>query len=387
MGIDKQFLMGGPHIPKEDALEVVARARRRLEKSSLSELPCSQSPVFQLQMSTVQHDQVQIGKLLGEGSFSQVYEIKRIQKQKTERLVLKVLKPELLEKPRLFASCSSDLVREGLILSRLNHPNVLSCRACSPNGIDAYAEGRSASFFLVLERLDSTLKEKLSDWRGPMNTMVGLSRVSASLRHRPEDSLEERIRYIVDLAKAVEYLHSQRIFHRDLKPANVGVDRDGCLKVFDLDACRVLPKQATEHPDMLFHFTTGIGSPRYMAPEIARGDCYNAKGDVYSFGLIAWELLTLKVPYADIRGDMHNEEVLYRGRRPECPQKWPTCVKDLLHQCWYDDVMLRPRMDEVADRIENDLNALRPVRRHSHSLISHHKSSRHLMSLHFLSSQ
>eukprot|EP00934_Nitzschia_sp_Nitz4_P000808 Nitzschia sp. Nitz4//scaffold453_size6330//2718//3963//NITZ4_009179-RA/size6330-augustus-gene-0.8-mRNA-1//1//CDS//3329552272//808//frame0 len=386
MGIDNQFLLEGPHISHKDALEVVERARRRLARSPLDELPCSRSPALKTPMNTVMHDQIEIGKLLGEGSFSEVYEVKSIQNQGTDKLVLKVLRPKLLKKPHLFASCSSDLVREGLLLSRLNHPNVLSCQASSPNGIDAYAEGRSSSFFLVLERLDCTLKEKLVQWRGQYTTK-GLSRISALRRKRPEDSLDERIRYIVDLSKAVEYLHSQHILHRDLKPANIGVDHEGCLKVFDLDVCRVLPKLAMEHPDMMFQFTKAIGSPRYMAPEIARGDCYNAKGDVYSFGLIAWELLSLKVPYADIQSDYQRDEVIFRGRRPECPQNWPNRVKGLLYQCWCEHVMLRPKMEEVAAQVETVMNAMRAVGHSTSSLPSSNKRPHHLISFPFLSSQ
>jgi hypothetical protein len=70
-----------------------------------------------------------------------------------------------LKKPSLFANCAADAVKEGMILSTLSHPNVLAVRAWSPNGVDSYSNGRNDSFFLVLDKLEETLQDKLRVWR------------------------------------------------------------------------------------------------------------------------------------------------------------------------------------------------------------------------------
>ncbi|VEU43985.1 unnamed protein product [Pseudo-nitzschia multistriata] len=123
--------------------------------------------------------------------------------------------------------------------------------------------------------------------------------------HRPDVDADEayfwnaRLGLLIDLCGAVSFLHSQKIIHRDLKPDNVGFDRNGTLKIFDFDVARILPPQA-EDPDRLFKLTKKVGSPRYMSPEVARGQPYNEKTDVYGLGLLAYEVLSLKRPFESV---------------------------------------------------------------------------------------
>eukprot|EP00537_Pseudo-nitzschia_pungens_P013812 CAMPEP_0172390236 /NCGR_PEP_ID=MMETSP1061-20121228/6919_1 /TAXON_ID=37318 /ORGANISM="Pseudo-nitzschia pungens, Strain cf. pungens" /LENGTH=951 /DNA_ID=CAMNT_0013120545 /DNA_START=293 /DNA_END=3148 /DNA_ORIENTATION=- len=105
-----------------------------------------------------------------------------------------------------------------------------------------------------------------------------------------------RMNLLIDLCSAVAFLHSQKVLHRDLKPDNVGFDRTGTLKVFDFDVARVLPPHQQE-PNQLFRLTKKVGSPRYMSPEVARGEPYNESADVYAIGLLAYEVLNLKRPF------------------------------------------------------------------------------------------
>ena len=142
------------------------------------------------------------------------------------------------------------------------------------------------------------------------------------------DSFAERALACLDLASALAHLHKHNILHRDLKPPNVGFNIRGDLTVFDFGLSRELPtttisKRSTnngtasskkngnqqeeeeeeedddddEASKILYRMTGFCGSPRYMAPEVGLCKLYNAKCDVYSFGLLAWQILTLQEPY------------------------------------------------------------------------------------------
>ncbi|KAJ1627237.1 kinase-like domain-containing protein, partial [Pavlovales sp. CCMP2436] len=98
------------------------------------------------------------------------------------------------------------------------------------------------------------------------------------------------------------------------------------------------------------------GTNRYMAPEnwcaTAYGNSFNAKVDVFSFAILAWELLSKKCAYENLflTGEMLAEGVAIRGLRPPLPPKWPVELKQLLGECWAEDASRRPEFAEIAQR-------------------------------------
>jgi serine/threonine protein kinase len=341
------------YLPEAVAQKIVKYAHRRIRESNIKEfVEARRRPSTKLKH--VQHDEVEIGELLGKGSFSSVYEIKSIRKKPTETLVLKMLQPKLLDKPNLFAACACDLVKEGMMLATLSHPNILSFRACTPNGADSYASGYHDAFFLVLDRLEETLKDKLTVWRKQQKK--GLFLWKNKHERRLQKSLMERSHVILELAEAATYLHSQRILHRDLKPDNIGFDHDGVLKVFDFDVARILPESSlSDDSNATFKLTRRVGSPRYMSPECARGDQYNAKADVYTFGVLCYELMSLVKPYSDMSSEQHDALVFWEGVRPQCPTNWPIEIRSLLCSCWSEDLQFRPTMKEAQAILQKEL--------------------------------
>merc|ERR1712177_188313 len=103
------------------------------------------------------------------------------------------------------------------------------------------------------------------------------------------ETLKSRSDTILQLADAIEYIHSRGMIHRDIKPDNIGFDEEGTSKVFDFDVARYLPKLEQKQEET-FKMTKRVGSPRYMSPECALGFSYNAKVDVYAFGLLCHEI-------------------------------------------------------------------------------------------------
>lgn len=104
--------------------------------------------------------------------------------------------------------------------------------------------------------------------------------------------LKKLLAIALDIARGMEYIHSQGVIHRDLKPENVLIDQDFCLKIADFGiACE------EAHCDTL---ANDPGTYRWMAPEMIKRKPYGRKVDLYSFGLILWELVAGTVPYEDM---------------------------------------------------------------------------------------
>lgn len=89
-----------------------------------------------------------------------------------------------------------------------------------------------------------------------------------------------------------------------------------------------------------------------MAPEVALHKRYDERVDVYSYGLIVWEMATLKKPFEDLNRQEFFEEVVRAGHRPNLNKKWPSSFCELIERCWSADPALRPSMGEVVSDLE-----------------------------------
>jgi serine/threonine protein kinase len=125
--------------------------------------------------------------------------------------------------------------------------------------------------------------------------------------------------------------------------ANIGFDAAGTLKVFDFDLSRVLP--SSEGPDAAFQLTGKVGSPRYMAPEVSAGNPYNLKADVYSFGLLTYQMLTGKTPWKGLDYD-------WSRSNKQIPKTWSSDLRLALENCQSPDHKQRPSMSTCVTEIE-----------------------------------
>jgi serine/threonine protein kinase len=341
---------------KESHIRKVAKyARRRLEKMNWNVLSKED---YQKNMPAPEtHSQAQIGDLIGEGSFSSVFVRKEYPNQ-----VVKVLRKKLIHNPAMLAACSADLVKEGWLLSVLaGSSNVVRIHGWQQNGLHTLINGFHDGFFLVLERLEFTLAEKIEEWQQRKSK---LSNLFSFLKKGGSSSgeaklllLKERLLVIPHLACGIANLHKKGIIHRDLKPDNIGYSK-GEWKLFDLDVARLCPTEVrSDYCSQEFKLTKRVGSPRYMSPECARGEMYNCLSDVYSFGLLVHELITLEKPYDEIPWEMHDELICYQHRRPDISNQWPISIKYFLDSAWHKDWKQRPILMEqgfhssLADRI------------------------------------
>jgi serine/threonine protein kinase len=112
-----------------------------------------------------------------------------------------------------------------------------------------------------------------------------------STEHHPIP-LEKIISIALDVACGLEYIHSQGVVHRDIKPENILFDENFCVKIADFGiACE---------ESMCDVLVEDEGTYRWMAPEMIKRKAYNRKVDVYSFGLLLWEMISGRIPFDDL---------------------------------------------------------------------------------------
>ena len=199
-------------------------------------------------------DYVVFKKRIGKGAFSTIY--KGYHKHTKEMVAIKEISLETLNK------FEGQLKRETTIMKQMNHPNIVKLW-------ETIIDDKTDSIYLVMEFFD----------RGDF---------SKFLNHRP---LREKyaIKYLKQISQGIKYLLDRKIIHRDLKPQNILVSATGTLKITDFGFARYFDN------DILIQ--TICGSPMYMAPEIMKNKKYDHKSDLWSIGVIFFEMLTGKPPF------------------------------------------------------------------------------------------
>lgn len=143
-------------------------------------------------------------------------------------------------------------------------------------------------------------------------------------------------------AQGMLYLHSGKppVLHRDLKSANILLDGSYTAKLCDFGLSRL---KETHNRGM----TGNCGTVQWMAPEVLDSTHYDEKADVFSYGIVCWELLTRERPYAGMNAIQCALAVLTRNQRPEIPSWCPASLSSLIRACLMKDPNKRPSFDQV----------------------------------------
>lgn len=131
----------------------------------------------------------------------------------------------------------------------------------------------------------------------------------------------------------------------------LGFTLDGTVKIIDFGLAKII-ENASVDSDEAFTMSGETGSLRYMAPEVADALPYNSGADVYSFGIILWELNASKKPYEGLNRELFYERVVHGGERPPLNKKWPQELTSLLSECWDADMRNRPSFKKVVERVD-----------------------------------
>lgn len=238
---------------------------------------------------------------------------------------------------------------EARLLSTIEHPNIIKLRALSRTDL------LEPGFFIVMDRLYDTLEKRLQKWQLRQQRSSGLAgRLTDRKGLKSATLYEERIVAAFELSSALAYLHSLNIIHRDLKPENIGFDIRGDIKIFDFGLSKVLMEK-DRLPDNTYKLTEETGSLRYMASEVANGMPYNASCDVYSFAIVFWEMLALKLPY-ELYTPRSIREKVYNGpcKRPPVDVTWRNSMKILLKRAWDPVLQQRSTMAHVCSILRKE---------------------------------
>ena len=264
---------------------------------------------------TIDMSKLFLGHKFAHGAHSRLYH----GVYKDESVAVKmIMVPDDDENGDLASRLENQFDREVTLLSRLHHRNVIKFIAAS----------RNPPVYIIIT-------EYLSE--GSLRSFLH------KLEHKTM-SLEKLIAFALDISRGMEYIHSQGVIHRDLKPENVIIDEDCHLKIADFGiAC----EEAV--CDLL---ADDPGTYRWMAPEMIKRKSYGRKVDVYSFGLILWEMLTGTIPYEDMNPIQAAFAVVNKKLRPVIPPNCPPAMRALIEQCWSLQPDKRPDFWQIVKVLE-----------------------------------
>mgnify|MGYP001492506172 CR=1 FL=1 len=200
----------------------------------------------------------QILSVLGTGGMGKVYKVRNVISDRVE--AMKILLPDLANQQAL----ADRFLREIKVLASLNHPNIAALHT---------ALRVENQLLMIMELVDGvTLGDELQSGHLP---------------------LKEALTYMDQALSALSYAHRQRVIHRDIKPANMMLTPQGTLKLMDFGIAR-----APSDSKLTMTGTT-LGSLHYMSPEQVKGGPLDARSDLYSLGVVLYEVVTGKRPFQE----------------------------------------------------------------------------------------
>jgi len=239
--------------------------------------------------------------ILGKGGMGAVYKAKDIA---LERYVA-------IKMIRAISAEHSFILDEAKTISKLNHPNIVT--------VYDIARGDEANF-IVMEWID------------------GLSLNN----HIPSQgmSVKKALTYARQMVSALASAHKQQVIHRDIKPQNIMVDADGRIKILDFGISALIKPEQVDHQEQYQNSPTEVlalvGTPQYMAPEQINGQYIDARSDLFSLGIVLYEMLTGTKPFLGLnigqitRAISDGHYTSLAELKPELPSEMVACVDKLL---------------------------------------------------------
>ena len=296
---------------------------------------------------------------------------------------------------------------ETMILSQISHPHILQLRAISNN-----KDILSPKFFFIIDKLIDTLDQRILKWKSISKSANNiLNKLTNKSTSKLNTLLEIKLSYAYDLMGAIEYLHSNSNTHivfRNLKPENVGFNVRDDIVLFGFGLAREVPSDDNEkgEKDGTWKMTGETGTLRYMAPEVALNQPYGKlvvcvcvlggrsyarrclliscvifvfcshlvhnssplpsncpvylqtgySADMYSFGIMLWEMLKMEKPFDNItHANTYLEMVVHRGARPKTHDEvWGPSLTGFIKSCWHQDLTKRPSAQRASSILKRE---------------------------------
>ncbi len=245
---------------------------------------------------------------LGEGGMGEVF--KGVDVMLEREVAIKVLRPELSQREDVLERFR----REAIALGRLNHANIATVYSFARDG-DRY--------YMALEFVNGEALDKLIAKRGRL-------------------AWPDAVRYACAALDGLEHAHRLNVIHRDVKPANILVAYTGAVKIMDFGIARILERARQTRQGYL------VGTLEYMSPEQIKGLEVDAKSDIYSLGIVLYEMLTGRLPfqrnteYELLKSQLEDPPPPPRQFSPDIPQR-------------LEDIVLRALAKKANDRFNSAL--------------------------------
>lgn len=268
---------------------------------------------------TLKSEDIRIRRLLGSGASAEVHQgvwngltvaVKKLREHSSEAEI-------------------KELMKELNLLAGLRHPNIVQFLGVYMEEMIPHEGSRVVSYApcIVTEFME----------RGSLFHVLHLRKHDLPLQ------IKWQIAY--QSAQGMTYLHSKNppIIHRDLKSLNILISQDYNAKICDFGLARAMPQQSAAF------MTARLGTSLWMSPEVFTSSSYSPLTDVFSFGIVLWEIWTRQEPYADLPTTVDiPHEVCHRNLRPtippNCHQRWA----DLMKICWHADPSNRPSFKSIV---------------------------------------
>ena len=311
----------------DDDLLTEVRAMLALETDDddLLELP-AHSHLFPPNGRSKPGDQIDKYKIISElgiGGMGAVYLAERVDGTYTQKVALKVIKDGIDS-----AEILNRFFNERQILASLQHDNIAHL-------IDggSTSDGRP---FLAMEYIEGI----------PITEYVSKADVG----------LEDRLNLFIEICSAVSFAHKSLVIHRDLKPSNILVNKDGVPKLLDFGIAKLIPTEPAEAVTVTQHF---VFTPEYASPEQVRGEKLTTATDIYSLGVILYELLAGQRPYRTDGSNISQIIHVVCESDPTAPSH------ALTHTTTGGQASATPKTLEFASELKGDLDniALKALRK------------------------
>ena len=260
-------------------------------------------PDFEIQSTNIEY-----GEEIGKGAFGRVFHVK-----------LKTADGQVVEAAAKRIELSEKSELELKYMSELNHKNIIKY------------------YGFMKEETSITVVTELAT-KGDLQRYLQTS--TAPLQE------ELMKKWAIDAAEGIHYLHQRDLVHKDIKSSNYLITEENSLKLGDFGTVGDLEKTTdTQHRQ---------GTVRWMAPEVIEKKIRSKRSDVYSYGIVTWEICSRKIPFVKLETRIDIMEAIVDGKRPEVPSGCPVDLRKVMECCWRQDHQERPTMEEVLGMLNTD---------------------------------